>query len=98
MVGAIEERLSIGVARHPECAVGPGSSSTRLANLNAPPQAPDGVETAAMAGARCRNNVEGRLAMKLRWIDSNGVSNHDLAELPALRQRTDGFLWLDIPE
>ncbi len=36
--------------------------------------------------------------MKLRWIDSNGVSNHDLAELPALRQRTDGFLWLDIPE
>ena len=26
------------------------------------------------------------------------MSNHDLAELPALRQRTDGFLWLDIPE
>ena len=38
------------------------------------------------------------LAMKLRWIDSTGVSNRDLAELPALRQRTDGFLWLDIPE
>ena len=36
--------------------------------------------------------------MKLRWIDPNGVSNHDLAELPALRQRPDGFLWLDIPE
>ena len=36
--------------------------------------------------------------MKLRWIDSNGVSNHDLAELPALQKRTDGFLWLDIPE
>ena len=36
--------------------------------------------------------------MKLRWIDSNGVSNHDVAELPDLRQRTDGFLWLDIPE
>ena len=36
--------------------------------------------------------------MKLRWIDSNGVSNHDLAELPGLRQRSDGFLWLDIPE
>jgi magnesium transporter len=36
--------------------------------------------------------------MKLRWIDSEGVSNHDLAELPALRKRTDGFLWLDIPE
>jgi Mg2+ and Co2+ transporter CorA len=42
--------------------------------------------------------MEGRLAMKLRWIDSKGVSNHDLAELSALRERTDGFLWLDIPE
>jgi magnesium transporter len=41
---------------------------------------------------------EGRLAMKLRRIDSNCVSNHELAELPALRKRTDGFLWLDIPE
>src|SRR5688572_27537058 len=55
-------------------------------------------DTAAIAGARCRNKVEGRLAMKLRWIDSNSVSSRDLAELPALRQRTDGFLWLDIPE
>ena len=36
--------------------------------------------------------------MKLRWIATHSVSNHDLAELPALRQRTDGFLWLDIPE
>ena len=36
--------------------------------------------------------------MQLRWIDSNGVSNHDLAELPDLRKRTDGFLWLEIPE
>jgi Mg2+ and Co2+ transporter CorA len=36
--------------------------------------------------------------MKLRWIDSKGVSNPDLAELPAVRRRTDGFLWLDIPE
>ncbi|HJV13561.1 MAG TPA: CorA family divalent cation transporter [Propionibacteriaceae bacterium] len=36
--------------------------------------------------------------MKLRWIDSDGVSNHDLADLPDLRKRTDGFLWLDIPE
>jgi Mg2+ and Co2+ transporter CorA len=35
--------------------------------------------------------------MKLRWIDSQGVSEPDLAELPALRKRTDGFLWLDIP-
>ena len=36
--------------------------------------------------------------MKLRWIDSKGVSNPELAELPALQKRTDGFLWLDIPE
>ena len=36
--------------------------------------------------------------MKLRWIEPNGVSNHDVAELPDLRKRTDGFLWLDIPE
>jgi magnesium transporter len=36
--------------------------------------------------------------MKLRWIDSNGVSNQDLAELPALPKRTDGFAWLDIPK
>jgi magnesium transporter len=36
--------------------------------------------------------------MKLRWIDSGGVSDHDLAELPVLRKRDDGFLWLDIPE
>jgi magnesium transporter len=36
--------------------------------------------------------------MKLCWIDSDGVSAHDLTELPALRKRRDGFLWLDIPE
>ena len=36
--------------------------------------------------------------MKLRWIDSEGVSAHDMAELPTLQARTDGFLWLDIPE
>jgi magnesium transporter len=36
--------------------------------------------------------------MKLRWIDSSGVHSHDWAELPDLRKRTDGFLWLDIPE
>src|SRR4249920_3789299 len=36
--------------------------------------------------------------MELRWLDSDGASNHDLAELPDLRKRTDGFLWLDIPE
>ena len=36
--------------------------------------------------------------MKLRWIDSKGVTERDLGELSALLQRTDGFLWLDIPE
>ena len=36
--------------------------------------------------------------MQLRWIDSNSVSNHDVADLPDLREKTDGFLWLDIPE
>jgi Mg2+ and Co2+ transporter CorA len=41
---------------------------------------------------------ERRLAMQLRWIDSNGVSNHDVAELSDLLKRSDGFLWLDIPE
>jgi magnesium transporter len=34
--------------------------------------------------------------MKLRWIDSAGAGERDLAELEALRTRNDGFLWLDI--
>jgi magnesium transporter len=46
----------------------------------------------------CRKNVEGRLAMKLRWIDSGDVSTRDLTELPELLKRDTGFLWLDIPE
>jgi magnesium transporter len=41
---------------------------------------------------------KGKVAMKLRWIDSNGVSERDLADLADLRKHTDGFLWLDIPE
>ena len=37
--------------------------------------------------------------MELRWIsDAEGVSRRELAELPDLLERTDGFLWLDIPE
>jgi magnesium transporter len=55
------------------------------------------VNAAVIAGVVVEK-CEGRLAMKLRWIDSKGVSNPDLAELPALRKRTDGFLWLDIPQ
>jgi magnesium transporter len=42
--------------------------------------------------------MEGSFAMELRWIEPKGVSNHDLADLSDLRQRSDGFLWLDIPE
>jgi magnesium transporter len=36
--------------------------------------------------------------MTLRWIDTNGVRLCELTELAALKARTDGFLWLDIPE
>jgi Mg2+ and Co2+ transporter CorA len=36
--------------------------------------------------------------VELRWInDTEGTSLRELAELPALLERTDGFLWLDIP-
>jgi magnesium transporter len=36
--------------------------------------------------------------MELHWVnESEGVSQRELAELPDLLQRTDGFLWLDIP-
>jgi magnesium transporter len=35
---------------------------------------------------------------ELRWIgDDKGLSRRELAELPDLLGRTDGFLWLDIP-
>ena len=34
--------------------------------------------------------------IELRWFDDDGVSSRDLAELSELRQRTDGFCWLDI--
>jgi magnesium transporter len=36
--------------------------------------------------------------MELRWInETEGVSLREVAELPDLLERTDGFLWLDIP-
>ncbi|HET9648986.1 MAG TPA: magnesium transporter CorA family protein, partial [Microlunatus sp.] len=36
---------------------------------------------------------------ELRWIDSTGaMTRHDLAELESLRLRTDGFVWLDVPD
>jgi magnesium transporter len=34
----------------------------------------------------------------LRWIDDSGARLCELTELAALKARTDGFLWLDIPE
>jgi magnesium transporter len=36
-------------------------------------------------------------AMELRWFDGESVTIRDLSELTALRSRTDGFIWLDIP-
>jgi Mg2+ and Co2+ transporter CorA len=37
--------------------------------------------------------------MELRWIDDAGAATvRELSELPDLLGRTDGFLWLDIPE
>jgi magnesium transporter len=37
--------------------------------------------------------------MELRWIDEAGAATvRELSELPDLLGRTDGFLWLDIPE
>ena len=34
----------------------------------------------------------------LRWIDDSGARVCELTELAALKARTDGFLWLDIPD
>ena len=37
--------------------------------------------------------------MELRWIaDGERVTTRDMAELPDLLDRTDGFVWLDVPE
>lgn len=35
--------------------------------------------------------------MELRWISDDGVQTKTLADLSDLRQRDDGFLWLDVP-
>lgn len=32
------------------------------------------------------------------WVTTSGAERHDLAELPDLRTRDDGFVWVDIPE
>jgi len=36
--------------------------------------------------------------MRLQWIDSEGASDRPLSDLADLRKRSDGFLWLDIPQ
>ena len=35
--------------------------------------------------------------MELRWVSDAGIESRNLAELPELLEREDGFLWLDIP-
>ena len=35
--------------------------------------------------------------IELWWFDSEGASSCELAELPALRQRAEGFCWVDVP-
>jgi Mg2+ and Co2+ transporter CorA len=35
--------------------------------------------------------------LDVRWISATGVEPRDLAEIPALLERDDGFLWLEIP-
>ena len=36
--------------------------------------------------------------MELRWIGPDGMTPYEVEDLLELRKRTDGFLWLDIPE
>ena len=35
--------------------------------------------------------------IELWWFDSEGASSHTVAELHELRQRPDGFCWVDVP-
>jgi magnesium transporter len=35
--------------------------------------------------------------MELYWLGAEGIGRRAIEELPALRSRSDGFLWLDIP-
>jgi magnesium transporter len=48
---------------------------------------------AEFRGVRGQNSV-----MNLRLITLSDIEDHPLHELHALRERDDGFLWLDIPE
>lgn len=37
-------------------------------------------------------------AVELRWVDGSGAKVHDVGDLAMLRERDDGFLWLDVPQ
>ena len=36
--------------------------------------------------------------MDVRFVGTDGVEHHDVAELDALLDRSDGFTWIDVPE
>jgi magnesium transporter len=36
--------------------------------------------------------------MDVRFVGTDGVEEHDVADLDALLERTDGFTWIDVPE
>ena len=48
-------------------------------------------------GVQTTRQVSETHVMELRRVDDSGVTNHDLADLHGLRNREDGFVWLDIP-
>lgn len=38
------------------------------------------------------------MAMNLRFVTSAKLEEHEIDEVPALLERTDGYVWLDVPE
>src|SRR5215218_2526405 len=75
-----------------------GTSSAQQADKPGPP---GGItdDTVRLAGPEQRGpGLKMVTPMELRWIDDTGMRQCDVAELNELRSRTDGFLWLDIPE
>ena len=57
--------------RHQQCAIRAGTQYQSWPSSRLLPGASRGLRQRQAVVAWCRNNVEGRLAMKLRWIDSN---------------------------
>jgi Mg2+ and Co2+ transporter CorA len=49
-----------------------------------------------MSQSACSKLREGE-RLDVRWISAAGVEPRDPAEVPALLEREDGFLWVDIP-